>query len=142
VATTTAAPAKKGKKAPAIEEDEEEPEDEPEEEPEEKELAKPGVKAKSNAGTKVTTQAKPTVFKRGKWNPNVQIIQKCLQLESESVVPNFECSTKNSNKEVIRAANIGNLKLLEKIAASDQKISRLTERWGVDNRTTASEDHP
>jgi ankyrin repeat protein/predicted DNA-binding WGR domain protein len=80
---------------------------------------------------------KPTEYKRGKWNPHVSIIEKCDQLESESVVPNFECSTRNSNREVIRAAKIGSKKLLDKIIESDYKISRLTERWGVENTTTA-----
>jgi ankyrin repeat protein/predicted DNA-binding WGR domain protein len=124
----TPASTKKGKKAEVIEE---------EEESEEQELAKPRLKAKSNAGTQVSAKAKPAVFKRGIWNPNVKIVDKCLQLESDSAVPNFECSRMNSNREVIRAAQIGNNKLLEKIAASDHKISRLTEKWGVDNETNA-----
>ena len=98
---------------------------------------KGGRKTKLNTGKAAKVVAKPTVYKKGKWNPNVTLKDKCEQLESESIVPNFECSARNSNREVIRAARIGSRKLLEKIIESDQKISRLTERWGVDNRTTA-----
>ena len=79
----------------------------------------------------------PEVYKKGVWNPNVGIIEHCQQLESESLVPNFECSTRNSNREVIRACQIGSKKLLEKIVSSHYKISRLTERWGVENHKTA-----
>jgi ankyrin repeat protein/predicted DNA-binding WGR domain protein len=118
-----------------LEEPEEAHEDEDEEEGSE-EIKKSNKKAKLNSG-KAASANKPTVYKKGKWNPNVEIVEECHQLESESVVPNFECSTRNSNREVIRAAKIGSKKLLEKIVKSDHKISRLTERWGVDNRDTA-----
>jgi ankyrin repeat protein/predicted DNA-binding WGR domain protein len=116
---------KRGKRSEAIEEESEE------------ELAKPKLKAKGNAGGQAPAIPKPLVFKRGKWNPNVQIVEKCQQFEGSAAVPNFECSRMNSNREVIRAAQTGNFKLLEKIVASDRKISRLTEQWGVDNDTTA-----
>jgi ankyrin repeat protein len=79
----------------------------------------------------------PTVYKKGKWNPNVVLVTKCEQLESKSEVPNFECSARNSNREVIRAAKIGSKRLLDKILESDSKISRLTERWGIENSMTA-----
>ena len=119
------------------EEIEQDPADEDAEEPEEEEEPQKGKKVKLNSGRVVKAAAKPAVFKKGKWNPNVEVVEKCQQLESESLVPNFECSTRNSNREVIRAAKIGSKKLLEKVAKSDCKLSRLTERWGVDNRTTA-----
>jgi ankyrin repeat protein/predicted DNA-binding WGR domain protein len=96
-----------------------------------------GRKTKLNTGKGAKVKAKPTTFKKGKWNPNVVLVEKCLQLESESAVPNFECSARNSNREVIRAAYTKNKKLFEKIIKSDKKISRLTERWGVDNDITA-----
>jgi ankyrin repeat protein/predicted DNA-binding WGR domain protein len=94
-------------------------------------------KAAKGKNGKAKAKPKPVVYKKGVWNPEVILIEKCEQLESESIVPNFDCSTRNSNREVIRAAKIGSRKLLEKIIESDQKISRLTERWGIDNDTTA-----
>lgn len=122
------------------EELEDDPADEDAEEPEsgdDEEEPRKGKKVKLNSGKVAKAAAKPAVFKKGKWNPNVQVLDKCQQLESESLVPNFDCSTRNSNREIIRAAKIGSKKLLEKVAKSEYKISRLTERWGVDNRTTA-----
>ena len=116
---------------------EELPEDDEEKDEEDEETMKPGKKTKSNSGKPSKIASKPITFKRGKWNPNVDIVEECQQMESESVVPNFECSTRNSNREIIRACKIGSKKLLEKIVNSDHKISRLTERWGVDNRETA-----
>ena len=112
----------------------EEPEDEEDDEEEE---VKKGKKVKLNTGKAKKASEKPSVFKKGKWNPNVEIVEHCHQLESASLVPNFDCSTRNSNREVIRAAQIGSEKLMEKIVKSESKISRLTERWGVDNRITA-----
>src|SRR3990167_8405538 len=123
-----AKPAKKSK-AESEAEDEEAPE-----------IKRPSQKVKTTAGVvekAAKEEKKPIVFKKGKWNPNVEIVEKCHQLESDSLVPNFECSTKNSNREVIRAAIINSPKLLEKIARSDQKITTLTDRWGVENRTSA-----
>ena len=92
---------------------------------------------KQSKAPKKKEKPKPTEFKRGKWNPNVSLTDTCEQLESESLVPNFECSTRNSNRELIRAAKIGSRKLLDKVLDSNYKISRVTERWGVDNSTTA-----
>ena len=117
--------------------DDEEQKGEEDEEDEDAPKKKAGKKTKTNTGMPSKVATKPTIFKKGKWNPNVEIAEACQQLSSESVVPNFECSTKNSNREVIRACKIGSKKLLEKIVKSDHKISRLTERWGVDNRDTA-----
>jgi ankyrin repeat protein/predicted DNA-binding WGR domain protein len=96
-----------------------------------------GRKIKLNTGKASKAAIKPAVYKKGKWNPNVNLVEEMQQFQSQSLVPNFECSTRNSNREVIRAAKIGSKKLFEKIVKSDKKISRLTERWGVDNRTTA-----
>jgi ankyrin repeat protein len=77
------------------------------------------------------------VFTRGKGNPKVSIVAHCAQLESESLIPNYECSTRNSNREVIRAAKIKSKKLFDKLINSEYKLSRLTERWGIENSTTA-----
>jgi ankyrin repeat protein/predicted DNA-binding WGR domain protein len=123
----------KGKKQAQMDEEEIE---EQEEEEDYAESTK-GRKTKLNTGKAAKAVSKPTVYKKGKWNPNVVLVEKCQQLESESAVPNFECSARNSNREVIRAAMTGNKKLFEKIIKSDKKISRLTERWGVDNNITA-----
>ena len=94
-------------------------------------------KALKPAPGKRKQKPKPTVFKKGVWNPNVELVEKCQQLESESLVPNFDCSTRNSNREVIRACRIGSKPLLEKVLSSHHRISRLTERWGVENTKTA-----
>src|SRR3990167_751 len=123
-----AKPAKKSK-AESEAEDEEAPE-----------IKRPAQKVKTTAGVvekAAKEEKKPIVFKKGKWNPNVEIVEKCHQLESDSLVPNFECSTKNSNREVIRAVVTNNGKLLEKILSSDGKITSLEQSWGIENDQTA-----
>jgi ankyrin repeat protein len=97
----------------------------------------PSKSIKKNNGAIQKVSAKPQHFVRGKGNPKVSVIEKCAQLESESLIPNYECSTRNSNREVIRAAKIKSKKLFDKLISSEYKLSRLTERWGVDNTTTA-----
>jgi hypothetical protein len=128
----TVGPAKslKSKKRPKKEDDSEGDDDSDDEEAHTKSIKKaPGVNKK--------VSVKPMVFTRGKANPKVSIVTHCAQLESESLIPNYECSTRNSNREVIRAAKIKSKKLFDKLISSEYKLSRLTERWGVDNTTTA-----
>ena len=105
------------------------------EEEEEQEEAPVSKKGKGADGKSKTL--KPSIFKKGKWNPSVELANLHPQLESDSVVPNFDCSSRNSNRELIRAAKTGNKKLLEKILRSDRKITRLNETWGIENTTTA-----
>ncbi len=94
-------------------------------------------KAQKQGAGKRKPKPKPTVFKKGVWNPSIEMAEKCQQLESESLVPNFDCSTRNSNRELIRACKIGSKQLLEKVLSSHYRISRVTERWGVENTKTA-----
>jgi ankyrin repeat protein/predicted DNA-binding WGR domain protein len=110
------------KRAPSSDEEEEDNEDKP--------------KTKSSAKQQKKKQ-QPQQYKKGKWNPSVTLREKCEQLESEATVPNFECSTRNSNRELIRAGITGNKKLLDNILDSDRKISRVTETWGLQNTMTA-----
>ena len=76
------------------------------------------------------------VFKKGIINPKVETIDICQQLESRSTVPNFECSTRTSNRELLRAATIGSKDLLVKLMSSHMKLSSLNPQWGVDNKKT------
>ena len=109
------------------------------EEDEELITRKPTKKVKGNSGgSAMAVEEKPKVgFKKGKYNSLVKPLTVCLQLESKSEVPNFECSTRNSNRELIRAAKIGSKKLMTSILNSKEKISSLIQPWGVDNDTTA-----
>ncbi len=118
-----------GKVKRAASDDEEEGDDDDEE----------GTKIKGKDGKAKSKKAgKPKIgYKKGKYNSAVTEIEVCQQLESPSSTANFECCTRNSNREVIRAAFTGNRKLLDKIVSSQYKISRLTERWGVDMKLTA-----
>ena len=85
-----------GKKLKSMdEEDLDEQEDHQEEMDEEFEGK--GRKTKLNTGKSTKASIKPTTFKKGKWNPNVNLIETCQQLESQSMVPNFDCSSRNSN---------------------------------------------
>ena len=110
---------KKGKATKKEEYDEGEEEEVKEEEEDD------GKKKKAKKETK-----KPTKYRKGKWNPNVEIIEKCEMLQSEKDdFIDYE-SMRANNKNVIRAAYTGNIKLLEKIASIDYAVSSFFERWG------------
>ena len=95
-------------------------------------------KVKLNTGIQKKESDIPSSFKKGKWNPNVEIPKQFEQLESGSVTPNFECGVMNCNRELIRAAYTGNKVLLEKVIHSDRKISNLMDKWGVDESSKSA----
>ena len=53
---------------------------------------------------KKKTTKKEQNFKKGKFNPLVQVIEFCKQLEDKSTKLNTQCCVKCNNKELIRAA--------------------------------------
>lgn len=79
----------------------------------------------------------PTVFKKGKWNPDIQVLKVEKYLEAESDEPFFDCCIRCNNKNVIRAAETNNKKLLKKCIHETKKISSLTAFWGCENTVTA-----
>jgi len=54
----------------------------------------------------------PTVYKRGKWNPDIQIIQEDKIRDATDSQMSMECCTRCNNRNVHRAALTGNEKLL------------------------------
>ena len=138
-APKTAVRPKRGQiKKPAKEMNEEIHEGNDSEEDEELITRKPTRKVKGNAdGKSMAVEENPKIgFKKGKYNSEVKPLKVCLQLESKSEVPNFDCSTRNSNRELIRAAKIGSKKLLTSILTSKEKITNLIQPWGVNNKLT------
>lgn len=76
-------------------------------------------------------------YKKGKYNPFVKIREEMAQYEDKSEDPVLDRSVINNNRELIRAVNIGSIDLYKRIVyESNEKISRLSEKWGVDNETT------
>jgi len=92
--------------------------------------------SKITKGANSTQPDFPNGYKRGKYNSSVQVKDFFEQLENPSQVPNLDGAVANNNRELIRAVNIGNLKLVKNILGSKKKISRLTQRWGIENITS------
>ena len=72
---------------------------------------------------------KPTVFKKGKWNPDVELVEVHSHREDQSSDLMLECCIGCNNKNVIRAAITNNGKLLDNAMQNTKKISELTEPW-------------
>ena len=107
----------------------------------------PVKKRKVNA-TKVETMRatrpkpapkKPTVFKLGKWNPDIEIIQEDKERDSEVAEISRECCTRCSNRNVHRAALTGNQALLNKCIFDTKSITSLNAFWGPDDPRTPME---
>ena len=90
------------------------------------------VKAKAKKGVK-----RPTVYKKGIWNPDVELVKIDKYLEAEDNQPFFDCCVRCNNKNVIRAVNINNEKLLKKCIEEKKKISNLVAYWNPEAKYTA-----
>lgn len=107
----------------------------------------PVKKRKVNA-TKVETMRatrpkpapqKPTVFKLGKWNPDIEVIQENKERDSEAAEITKECCTRCNNRNVHRAALTGNRALLNKCIFDTKSITNLNAYWGPDDHQTPME---
>ena len=74
----------------------------------------------------------PTEFKKGKWNPNVELVKIEKYKEDPSNEPFIECCIRCNNRNPIRAANTNNDKLLQACIQAKDKISLLTAYWSCD----------
>ncbi|CAD8092465.1 unnamed protein product [Paramecium sonneborni] len=97
--------------------------------------------SKNNSALKSKSQSsQPDKFIKGKVNPNYQDIRNiCEQFEGASSKFHDYSSIIMNNKELIRAAQTGNKKLLQDIFTNSQKISNLFQRWGPENEINALE---
>lgn len=77
---------------------------------------------------------------KGKFNPNYkELATLCEQLETRSDKFIDRGSIKMNNKEVIRAAKLGSIKLFNDIMEHSIKISDLFERWAPETDFNAVE---
>lgn len=101
------------------------------EEEEEEEDTKKGKKKKGDTDKegKKKEKKKPTKFKKGKWNPDVQIVDKNEMLEDPSDQPIDYLNVRHNNRNVIRAVQTKNYKLLEACFKKDYFLTNLFDRW-------------
>ena len=116
--------AKKSAKTKEEKLDDEEEDDEEEE---------PKKKAKKPRKSK-----KPLVYKKGKFNPDVEELTMTPQLEDPSDEVVDYKSTKSNNRNIIRAAYTKNHNLLKKVFTSG-KLSTFFDIWGAENDMSALE---
>ena len=82
---------------------------------------------------------KPTEFKKGKWNPNIELVELERCKEGPSDRPAFACCVRCNNKELIRAANTHNKHLLRACLDANRHISSLSAYWSPEVAKTALE---
>jgi hypothetical protein len=113
--------------------------DEEDSQPVKKRKIAPG-KAKNEKQPKAKKPPKrPTEFKKGKWNPDIELIDVDKHKESFINEPFLDCCIRCNNKNIIRAAITGNDKLLKAGIASKEKISSLTAYWSPEVKWTSLE---
>jgi hypothetical protein len=88
-----------------------------------------------NGGIKATEvkvpkpKPKPTVYKKGVWNPDVEVIDFDPNKESNSSDLIGGCCTRCTNRNAHRAALTGNQELLKKCVYATKEISSLNDIW-------------
>ena len=80
--------------------------------------------------------AKPAVFKLGKWNPDIEIIESEETKTSDSNELQYGCCTRCTNRNVHRAVLTGNLELLKKCIYDKKRVTNLNAYWSADLKVT------
>jgi hypothetical protein len=79
----------------------------------------------------------PTEFKKGKWNPDVELVKLDIYKEHPQDQPFLECCIRCNNRNIIRAANTNNEKLMKAGIDAKNKISQLTAYWSPEMHLTS-----
>ena len=98
-----------------------------------------GGKAKAEKVPKKKVPKRPTEFKKGRWNPDVELLDHDKYKESPSNDLFLDCCIRCNNKNIIRAANTNNEKLMKAGIAATNKISCLVATWSPEVRNTSME---
>jgi hypothetical protein len=80
---------------------------------------------------------RPTEFKKGKWNPDIELLDEDKYRESKNNDLYLDCCIRCNNKNIIRASNSNNIELLKKGIDAKKKISSLCAYWSAESLTTA-----
>ena len=80
---------------------------------------------------------RPKEYKKGRWNPDVELVQEDKYKESTSNELYLDCCIRCNNKNIIRAAITNNEKLLKKGIDEKKKISSLIAYWSSEVQWTA-----
>ena len=94
-------------------------------------------KAKAEKVPKKKVIRRPTEFKKGRWNPDIQLVEIDKYKESPSNDLFLDCCIRCNNKNIIRAANTNNEKLMKAGIAATNKISTLCAHWSPEIKFTS-----
>ena len=77
---------------------------------------------------------KPTVFKLGKWNPETVLIsdKEALEMNATSDTLNLQCCTRCNSRNVVRAVNTNNLRLLKQALSDKKNIANVLAPWSIE----------
>jgi len=117
-------------------------EDESEEENDESSFEEEDDKKKkrNKTSSRATKKTKVnTKYKKGKENPNIEILSTCKYSQSKEQILFTECCVNCNNRNLIRAVNSGNIQLLRKSLEAKKLISDLNEQWSKEYPVTPIE---
>jgi hypothetical protein len=81
--------------------------------------------------------ARPDVYKKGAWNPNVELVTEEANKSSRTLSLESGCCLLCNNRSLLRAAWTGNKELLTKCIRDTQNISNCCAQWGAETRVNA-----
>ena len=82
---------------------------------------------------------RPTVYKAGKWNPDTELVMDEVEKCGASPDPDFNCCQSCNMKNLHRAINNNDAKLLHKLVMDTKNIANLLRSWSVDSRMKVHE---
>ena len=88
------------------------------------------------APKKKAASKKPPVFKAGKENPSTVIVENEIEKHGKFAEPEFSCCNLCNLKNLHRAVNTNDHKLLEKLVFDKKHIAHMMMGWSVDDKTT------
>lgn len=128
----------RGRAKPEDEDDDFDEEEDFESQPSKKRKMADG-KGKEEKKAKKRAVKRPTEFKKGKWNPHIELVTDEPYKTGHRDQPYYDCCMRCNNKNVIRAALTGNQKLLEHCISAKNKISNLIAYWSPEIKYTSLE---
>lgn len=93
-------------------------------------------KKNSKKGATKKVPAKPTVFKAGKWNPETVLVEEEPEKCGKSKEPEYHCCVICNMRNLHRAVDNDDAKLLRKLVLDVKNIPYVLDGWSSDNEKT------
>ena len=78
----------------------------------------------------------PIVFKAGKWNPDTELVDSEVEKSGKSKMPDYFCCKVCNMRNLHRAVNNNDYRLLRKLVIDTWNIPHMLTGWSSDDKET------